>query len=303
MYYQVFGKMINAWRVAFNDSEMPFGIISLCTAGDPQTREDYLETMFNEGIYIREAQYQTFLDFYQAGDKNIGFASSFDKRRSWYHPQLKVPVGERISRWALATQYGLEKDIKWKPPMYKEMKIEDGKIILIMDTGVRSVDDGSIMGFAIAGEDRRFQPAEANWLVTGKDKNNRPQTDRKSIVLSSPHVPHPIHFRYAWGRNPMGNLQSADHNDLPFATQRSDDWKMEEVPENTYFPDPNARYQDYRRQLAGQFKKELRLSDMERRLKEAQIFIEEHQEQIEKDRRNLEEQKDKQKEKYGGEKK
>lgn len=300
MYYQVFGEMITAWRAAFNDPGMPFGIISLCTAGAPQTRDDYLEMMFNEGIYIREAQYKTFLDFYQAGDQNIGFASSFDKRRSWYHPQEKIPVGERISRWALATQYGFEKEIKWKPPFYTEMNVEDGKIILRMDTQVRALTDGAIEGFAIAGEDRRFQPAEAAWLVTGMDKHNRPQTDRNSVVLTSPHVPKPIHFRYAWGRSPMGNLQSADHNDLPFATQRSDDWKMEEVPKGTYTPDPNAAYRDYRRQLSGQFKKELQLSDMERRLKEAQTFVAEHREQIEKDRIILEEQKAMQKEKYDG---
>ena len=129
-------------------------------------------------------------------------------------------MGERISRWALATQYGFDKDIKWKPPMYTEMKIEEGKIILKMDTWVRPVTDGPIVGFAIAGKDRRYQPAEAEWLVTGKDQHNRPKHDRRVIVLSSPHVPEPIHFRYAWGRNPMGNLQSAGNNDLPLATQQ-----------------------------------------------------------------------------------
>ena len=82
MYYQIFAKMITAWRDAFKDPQMPFGIISLCTAGEPQTRDDYLEKMVNGGIYIREAQYKTFLDFLKAGDGNVGFASSFDKRRS-----------------------------------------------------------------------------------------------------------------------------------------------------------------------------------------------------------------------------
>ena len=69
MYYQVFGKMITAWRNAFNDPQMPFGIISLCTGGDPQTRDDYLEKMVDGGIYIREAQYKTFLDFLKAGTR------------------------------------------------------------------------------------------------------------------------------------------------------------------------------------------------------------------------------------------
>ena len=283
MYYQIFAKMITAWRDAFKDPQMPFGIISLCTAGEPQTRDDYLEKMVNGGIYIREAQYKTFLDFLKAGDGNVGFASSFDKRRSWYHPQLKIPVGERISRWALATQYGFEKDVKWKPPMYTEMNLEGGKIILKMDTWVRAVTNGPIEGFAIAGMDRRFQPAEAEWLVTGKDQHNRPKHDRRVIVLSSPHVPDPIHFRYAWGRNPMGNLQSADHNDLPFATQRSDDWRMENVPVKlTGFDDLAPK--DFARRANHESQKALRLDDLGRRLKEAQALIDEHRQRYEQER-------------------
>ena len=42
-----------------------------------------------------------------AGDKTIGFVSSFDQRKSWYHPQIKVRVGERAAKWALTTRYGL----------------------------------------------------------------------------------------------------------------------------------------------------------------------------------------------------
>jgi len=105
MYYQVFGKMITAWRSAFNDAQMPFCIISLCTAGEPQTRDNFLKPMYDVGVLIREAQYKTFRDFYDAGDKGIGFASCFDLRKSWYHPQIKIPAGERAAKWALVTQY------------------------------------------------------------------------------------------------------------------------------------------------------------------------------------------------------
>ena len=59
MYYQVFGKMITAWRAAFNDPQMPFCIISLCTAGEPQTREHFLKPMYDVGPMIREAQHRT----------------------------------------------------------------------------------------------------------------------------------------------------------------------------------------------------------------------------------------------------
>jgi sialate O-acetylesterase len=295
MYYQIFGKMISAWRTAFGDEKMAFGIISLCTAGEPQTRDDYLEKMLNDGIYIREAQYKTFLDFYKAGDKNIGFVSSFDQRRSWYHPQKKVPVGEKTAAWALATQYG--KEIAWLPPTIKEMKVEDGRIVLKLDTWLRELDDSGIQGFAIAGADRKFQPADANWLVTKMDRHNRPQYDRRAVVLTSKHIAKPIHFRYAWGRNPMGNLVRADHTTVPLATQRSDNWKQEEVPEK-YTWDKSAPKREYDRRLRWQAQRDLRLDDTERRLKEAQAFIDENKEKYEKERKSWEQEKAKNRERF-----
>lgn len=276
MYAQVFPKMIAAWRAAFNDPAMAFGIISLCTQGSPQTRDDFLAHMADAGPYIREAQYKTFLDLYRAGDKNIGFVSSYDLRRRWYHPQLKVPAGERIARWALATQYGLEKQIRWKPPMINEMKVEEGRIVLEMDESVGGVDDGGPMvGFAVAGKDRRYQPAEVNHLVTGKDSRGRPQKDLKVLVLTSAMVPELIHYRYAWARSPMGNIQAHFNTDIPLATQRSDDWRMLETP--VTFGEPSDR------EAMNELRKSLRMEDMRRRLTEARELIETQGETFEKE--------------------
>lgn len=230
MYSHVFPRMIAAWREAFEDPAMPFGILSLCTEGSQQTLDNYVERMANAGPYIREAQYQTFLDLYNAGDKNIGFVSTYDLRRRWYHPQLKAPAGERIARWALATQYGYERQIRWKPPMIKQTTVEGGRITIAFDEPIANVDDGGAMkGFAVAGVDRRFHPAEAVHPVTGKDGRGRAQRDMKKLVLSSRMVPKPIHYRYAWARNPLGNVQAYNHTDIPLATQRSDSWTMRDV--------------------------------------------------------------------------
>lgn len=229
MYAQVFPKMIEAWRQAFDAPEMPFGIISLCTEGEPQDLENYAGQMANEGVYIRNVQYKTYVEMTEAGDKHIGFASSFDQRRSWYHPQIKIPVGERIARWALATQYGMEKMINWQPPTYKEMVVEDGAILLKGCDRMAAYNDGPILGFAIAGADGRFQPARAEHPQTGKDGRGRPQVDQTVIRLSSPLVPAPVHFRYAWGRNPLANLKASNNDDIPFATQRSDNWTVADM--------------------------------------------------------------------------
>lgn len=273
MYRQVFPKMITAWRAAFEDPEMPFGIISLCTQGAPQTRDDFCEHMIDTGPHIREAQYHTFLQFYNAGDKNIGFTSTYDLRRRWYHPQLKIPAGERIARWALATQYGFDRQIRWKPPMVVDMQVKDDRIELHMDAATAAVDDGGPMkGIAIAGDDRKFHPADIDHLVTGKDRRGRPRKDMKVLVLGSSMVPAPVHYRYAWARSPMGNLQVHHNTDIPMATQRSDDWPLEQVPLGVFDEVPTGKLnRAQRRQLADA----LRELDQERRLKEAKALLQE----------------------------
>ncbi|MCF7975915.1 MAG: hypothetical protein K9N55_19015 [Phycisphaerae bacterium] len=269
MYTQVFAKMIEAWRAAFDNPKMAFGIISLCTDGPPQTLDNALEMMVDEGMYIRQVQYQTYLDYVKAGDKNVGFCSSYDMRRSWYHPGLKVPVGERIARWALATQYG--ENIEWKPPLITGLKTEGGKIVLTFDVPVDAGNDNPIEGFAIAGKDRHFQPAKAEHLVIRQDRSNQPVYDYKTILLSSRYVADPIHYRYAWARNPMGNLKPRYNFDSAIlATQRSDDWRIHEVP--VKFGDTADR------QSMNLARQANRLFDMDRRLKDARHLLDEHQE-------------------------
>ncbi len=272
LYREVFPKMIQSWRQAFRDTEMPFGILSLCTDGNPQTLDDYCEKMFNAGIDIRAAQYSTFLDFYQNGDENIGFVSTYDLRRRWYHPQLKLPAGERIARWALATEYGFEKQIEWLPPMLIKMEQIENGLELTFNRDVGDPEDGKIRGFAIAGVDRRFHPADAEYAVRGKNDRGQLQYDKKRLVLSSQMISEPIHYRYAWGRNPLANLQATGNKDLPFATQRSDTWVMEEVPldvlgEQVTLPISRAD--------RGKILQVLRQQDEDRRRMQAQSTLEE----------------------------
>ncbi len=286
MYYQVFGKMIAAWRETFNDPQMPFCIISLCTADEPQTHDNFLVPMYDAGVYIREAHYRTFLDLRGAGDKHIGFASSFDLRKSWYHPQIKIPAGERAAKWALATRYellkGRDAENWWLPPFIRKVEIVGGAMRLTMSTEVKTRDDsdGKMLGFAIAGEDRRFFPADVNWLADDtKDTRNKPQYDRSTLVLSSRFVPRPLHYRYAWARNPMGNIVNT--RGVPLAAQRSDDWILEETPVKIATP-KGISEEAARRYVAGQIRKELERDDLARRVKEAEATLAELRPLLEK---------------------
>lgn len=278
MYHQIFPRMIAAWRETVGNPEMPFGIISLCTAGAPQSWEGFSTGLVDNGCYIREAQFRTFVDLRKAGDKNVGFASSDDLRRSWYHPQIKIPAGERIARWAMATQYGT--NIRWLPPMVSEMKVEDGKIVLQLDGDAGPYNDGPIYGFSIAGEDRKFYPAAANYpMVDGKTSSH------KAIVLTSPLVSKPVHYRYAWHRNPMSNFKSSDHTDLPMPIQRSDNWTMNDVYE-AYVGKKSASATLLNRAERGALNKALQAADTARLVEEAQTLLQKGQSAVGKGEEN-----------------
>lgn len=162
--------------------------------------------------------------------------------------------------------------------MLAEMEVEAGKIVLRFDRSVGAVDDGRpIEGFAIAGEDRAFHPASADYLVVGEDARGRPRLDRKALVLSSSMVTKPIHYRYAWARSPMGNLQADRNSDVPFATQRSDCWCMEHVPLGVLGDNPpDVADRGQRRKI----QQALQQLDINRRLQEAKAFIEQHEKKV-----------------------
>jgi sialate O-acetylesterase len=150
------------------------------------------------------------------------------------------------------------------------MRVVDGRIELQLDEPASAIDNGGpILGFAVAGEDRKFQPAIAEHLVTGSDDRNRPKLNKKVLVLSSPLVPQPIHYRYAWGRSPLGNLQAERMTDIPFATQRSDDWSLENVPLGVHAEEVTGKLD---RQQQRKLIEALRAQDVERILAEAELL-------------------------------
>ena len=273
LYRDVFPEMIRAWRAAFGDPELPFGILSLCTEGPPQTRDDYVERMLDTGVHIRAVQYEVFLALSEAGDRNLGFASCYDLRRPWYHPQLKLPAGERLARWALATQYGFERELDWRPPRLLDMQPREGALLLRLEREVGAPEGGAIEGFAVAAADGRFQPADVAYVTVGEDERGRPRLDRSQLLLSSPLVAEPLHFRYAWGRSPLGNLQALGHLDLPFATQRSDDWDLGEVPVGALGAPLEG---DLTRAQRARLLDVLRGEDVRRRVAEAEAFLARH---------------------------
>jgi sialate O-acetylesterase len=131
-------------------------------------------------------------------------------------------------------------------------------------------EDGNIEGFAIASEDRKFHPADVKYAEKNKAANGKGDPDRKQLILSSPMVEKPVHFRFAWGRNPLANLQATGNKDIPFPTQRSDNWLMEETPSGIL---PVGVKLPLSNGDENKIKAALREQDRLRRLKEAELII------------------------------
>ena len=141
------------------------------------------------------------------------------------HPRNKYDVASRLVRWALAKDYGMK--FPYRSPEYQSMAVAGNKVTVTLDcfgSKLRAFDVAEARGFAICGQDKVWQWANAN--VVG---NNQ-------VEVSHPAVPAPIAVRYAWADNPVCNLFSTDG--LPVTPFRTDDFEMTTKPKKIQPPPP-----------------------------------------------------------------
>jgi sialate O-acetylesterase len=204
-YRHLFPLMIQEWRDDWGQGDFPFYWVQLA---DFMAEADQPED--SSWAELREAQTMTMSKLPNTGEAvitDLGEATDI-------HPKNKQGVGKRLARWALARDYGI--DITYKSPQYKSMEKQGNKIVLTFDIGKNasgSLDTFDVrepIGFAIAGEDKKFVWATAK--VVGRDK----------VEVWNDEVREPVSVRYAWANNPVCNLQNAAG--LPATPFRTDDW-------------------------------------------------------------------------------
>jgi len=222
LYEQNFKQMVTDWRKNFDDPELPFGIIELSAGGEPQTLENFELRMIDPAPSIREGQFHAFRDL-----ANMGFVCCYDQQVNWYHPQKKVEAAERMARWALSSVYGIA--LEWQPPIFKGMERKNDTIIVVFDREVRTSDDRPIEGFALAGSDRHFYPSKAGFVKIRNEKGQMID-DKTRIKVWNSLVKEPAELRYAWARNPLGNLVSLGCPLIPVPSFRTDSWDYPEAP-------------------------------------------------------------------------
>ncbi|MEZ0325389.1 MAG: sialate O-acetylesterase [Fimbriimonas sp.] len=198
-YRELFPAMIQDWRNRWGQGNFPFYFVQL--ANFTARNELPVESDWAE---LREAQSITLRlpNTGQAVTIDIGEANDI-------HPRNKREVGRRLALNALARTYGVK--VAFSGPVFESAVAEGNKMRLRFShaEGLRSSDEGPLVGFAVAGADRKFKWARAD-------------VEGDTIIVRSPEVARPVAVRYGWSNNPGVNLVNGAG--LPASPFRSDDW-------------------------------------------------------------------------------
>ena len=209
---KTFPAVIAAWRKAFGDEKLPFGIIQIAGWS---TRRSMTYDMNHHTNIVREVQFLTW-----RRTPGTGLIVTFDTNTDGgIHPSRKQPVGQRSARWALAEVYhvtrsGSKQPLQWRGPVYTSMTVKDGKAVISFapDTsGALRLDQDDECGFTIAGADRTFHHARA-------------RVAKGTVQVWSEAVPAPVAVRYGWSNLPTGGLMNS--RELPAYPFRTDTWPL-----------------------------------------------------------------------------
>jgi len=199
-------ELITDWRNHWNQPgaahDFPFLIVQLPDNGpkSPAGAENVGWTL------VREAEMQTASKL-----PNVGTAVTIDTSADGnLHPPEKQPVGHRLALIAENKVYG-HKDVVDSGPVFESAKPDGDKLILTFKEvhGGLVAKGDKLVGFYVAGEDRKFHPADAT-------------IEGDTVVLHSAEVSKPIAARYSWAQHPDCNL--FNKADLPAGPFRTDDW-------------------------------------------------------------------------------
>ncbi len=208
-YRTLFPDMIRNWRRDWGQNDFPF----LCVQLAPwmPIKDEPQDSTWAE---LREAQLLSTTVLPKVGMAvitDVGDPKDI-------HPTKKQPVGARLALAARGIAYG--EKIEFSGPLYRDMKVADGKIILRFDHVGKGLEarDGELKGFAICGSDRKFVWAKAEILPDN------------TVAVSSPEVPQPVAVRYGWADCPVVNFWNKDG--LPASPFRTDNFPLTTAGKN-----------------------------------------------------------------------
>ncbi|HYG06709.1 MAG TPA: sialate O-acetylesterase [Stenotrophomonas sp.] len=200
-YRDQFAALINSWRSERQQPQLPFLWVQLASFDEGTDRGDY-----SPWALLRESQSKTLALPATGQAVSIDIGNPAD-----IHPTNKRDVGHRLALAARHVAYG--EDLVYSGPVFTAAQFAQGAATLRFDlqgSALAVRGGGELQGFALAGADRKFHPAQA-----------RIEGDR--VVVRSAAVPQPVAVRYAWSGSPaQANLVNREQ--LPASPFRSDSW-------------------------------------------------------------------------------
>jgi sialate O-acetylesterase len=200
VYEKLLTGMIGFWRKAWEQGDFPFLIVQLT---DFNYNEDGATGV--KWAQLRDAQSAVADHVPQTGlAVTLGLGDPEN-----IHPNRKMEVGERLALWAKKIAYG--KDVVCQGPVFDSVKYSGGEAIvsfLPLTGGLKSSDQKEVGGFAVAGSDKQFKPAQV-------------RLDKNQVILKSSEVANPAFVRYAWCNRPA-DANLTDESNLPARPFRTD---------------------------------------------------------------------------------
>lgn len=199
--------LINSWRAQWRQKNLPFYSVQIA----PYSYHEIKDTPIINANLIREAQSLVVQEIPNTGvviTNDIGQCDNI-------HPPEKNILAKRLANLALAEQYSF-KNIPYRGPEYKSMKIRKNKVIIAFNFYGKNKDNQSfdstkaLKNFVIAGSDHIFYPA--------KVKINKNQ----KLTIYSDKVKKPVAVRYGFEDCLEGSLFSK--SGLPVSLFRTDTW-------------------------------------------------------------------------------
>ena len=199
-YSDLLTTLINSWRKSWQ-KDFPFYYVQIAPyAGYGDS---------SSSAFLREAQTKTLT----TPKTGMVVITDLVDNISDIHPKMKKEVADRLANYALAETYG-KKDIVYKSPLYRGMRIEKDKVLVFFDNaekGLMSRGD-TLSEFYIAGTDKNFVPANA-------------KINKNSVIVWSKTVKVPAAVRFAFRNGAQPNLFSKEG--LPVSPFRTDDWDVQ----------------------------------------------------------------------------
>lgn len=203
-YRKAFPLMITDWRKHWGQGDFPFYFVQLSSFNDRNGNSN----AGSAWAELREAQAMTLKL------PNTGMAVTTDVgEANDIHPRNKKDVGYRLAAIALTDTY--RQNLQSRGPAFDALTIRGAEAFVSfkhIGSGLVTPDKyGYLRGFELAGDDRKFYPAQA-FIQEGQ------------VIVRSAAVTKPVAVRYNWMDVALeGNLFNREG--FPAEPFRTDNWK------------------------------------------------------------------------------